>query len=47
MDPYGILTSDKIVIVTKATRVYPMLSSNALVIFSVKPIIVAALEHLK
>lgn len=41
VDTYGILTCDKIVIVTKATRVYPMLSSNASVIL-VKPIIVAA-----
>lgn len=42
VDTYRILTGDKTVIVTKATRVYVMLSSNASVIFSVKPNIVAA-----
>lgn len=33
MDTYRILTGDKIVVVTKATRVYMMLSSNASVFF--------------
>lgn len=42
VDTYGILTGDKIVVVSKATRVYKMLSSNASEIFSVKPTIVAA-----
>lgn len=42
VNTYRISTGVKVVVVIKATRVYMMLSSNASVIFSVKPIIVAA-----
>lgn len=43
VDTYGILTGDKIAVVSKATRVDKMLSSNASVIFSVKPTNLAAI----